>query len=168
MSDINDGEPRRLDPRVITLDRVVGAIVSACVSAALLVALVILWLAGDSLPAWGGVVMAGAWLAVTAGLAWLLYRWPPLHYRHTSYTLDAQGIEIRTGVYWRTVLAVPRSRVQHIDVSQGPIERSYGLGTLVIYTAGTAHSQVSLAGLDHQVALLLRDHLLPANDDDAI
>ena len=45
---------------------------------------------------------------------------------------------------------VPRSRVQHTDVSQGPLERNHGLGTLVVYTAGTDHAKVELGGLDHR------------------
>jgi membrane protein YdbS with pleckstrin-like domain len=167
MTAIDDPEIRRLDPRVIPLDRAVGWIVSAAISAGLLIAAFILWLSG-SFGTRGTLLLAGVWALVTAGSAWLSYQWPPLHYRFTSYKLDAKGIEIRTGVIWRTVIAVPRSRVQHIDVSQGPLERSYGLGTLVIYTAGTAHSQVGLSGLAHRTALSLRDHLLPTGEDDAV
>jgi membrane protein YdbS with pleckstrin-like domain len=63
---------------------------------------------------------------------------------------------------------VPRSRVQHTDVSQGPLERRYGLGTLVIYTAGTSHSRVNLEGLDHEVARRIRAHLLPKDEGDAV
>ncbi len=93
------------------------------------------------------------WLVLALLAAWHAYRWPPRAYRHTSYRIDEQGIEIRKGVYWRVVINVPRSRVQHIDVSQGPIERRYGLGTLVIYTAGTDHAKVELDGLEHGRAL---------------
>jgi membrane protein YdbS with pleckstrin-like domain len=63
---------------------------------------------------------------------------------------------------------VPRSRLQHTDVSQGPLERRYGLGTLVLYTAGTDHARIDLAGLEHGVALRLRQHLLPSGDTDAV
>jgi hypothetical protein len=58
--------------------------------------------------------------------------------------------------------------VQHIDVSQGPLQRRYGLGTLAIYTAGTEHSQVILPGLEHGTALSVRNHLLPGEADDAV
>lgn len=167
MADIADGEPRRLDPRVIQLNRISGGIVTASVSLSLFVAAIILWLSG-SLEGQLASAVVPAWVVVTAGLGWALYVWPERHYRRTSYILDPQGLQIRTGVYWRTVMSVPRSRVQHIDVSQGPIERTYGLGTLVVYTAGTAHSEVRLAGLDHQTALQLRDRLLPESGDDAI
>ena len=81
-----------------------------------------------------------------AALAWQLYRWPAISYRFASYRLDASGFEIRRGVYWRTITNVPRSRVQHTDVSQGPLERRFGLGTLVIYTAGTHALAGDIAG----------------------
>jgi membrane protein YdbS with pleckstrin-like domain len=82
--------------------------------------------------------------------------------------VDGRGIEIRRGVVWRKVINVPRSRVQHTDVSQGPLERVHGLGTLAIYTAGTDHAEVSLHGLDHQTSLRIRDHLLPGETSDAV
>ena len=63
---------------------------------------------------------------------------------------------------------MPRSRVQHTDVSQGPLERHYGLGTLVVYTAGTDHARVSLPGLAHEVAIQLRDDLRPDRHDDVV
>ena len=78
------------------------------------------------------------------------------------------GLEILRGVYWRTITNVPRSRVQHTDVSQGPLERRYGLGTLMVYTAGTQHSQVTLSGLDFTVARRIRAHLLPSDQGDAV
>jgi len=58
--------------------------------------------------------------------------------------------------------------VQHTDVSQGPAERSYGLGTLSVFTAGTDHARVGLSGLDHATALAIRDHLLPREGADAV
>jgi uncharacterized protein len=162
-----DEQLRRLDPRAVRLDRLVGWITTGTISGVLFVVLGIIWLS-QPVPPWVALLMPAAWLTVTILSGLIAYRWPVLEYRTTSYRLDDDGIEIRTGVYWRKVIAVPRSRVQHIDVSQGPLERSYGLGTLIIFTAGTAHSRVGLSGLDHQTALFLRDRLLPANEDDAI
>ncbi len=108
------------------------------------------------------------WLTLVALAAWKAYAWPARAYRHTSYRIDDQGIEICKGVYWRVVINVPRSRVQHIDVSQGPIERRYGLGTLIVYTAGTDHAKVDLEGLEHGRALRIREHLLPSESGDAV
>jgi hypothetical protein len=159
---------RRLDPRYVSLQRGVGWIVTASMSAGLLVAVAITWLAADDLPRWASLLLLPAWLFFTLAIGWVFHTWPEVHYRHTSYTLDAEGIEIRTGVWWRDVISVPRSRVQHIDVSQGPMERSYELGRLVLYTAGTDHSRVELPGLSYAVAFSLRNHLLPRGSDDAV
>ena len=76
--------------------------------------------------------------------------------------------KLRRGVLWQIVTHVPRSRVQHTDVSQGPLERRYGLGTLVVYTAGTDHARVALPGLAHEVARALRDELRAERADDAV
>lgn len=164
---IADGVDHQLDVRVISLQRIGGWIFTACVASGSLLTLLIFWLAND-LP-WPAVgLLAAMWAVANLALAWHAHRWPPIEYRHASYRVDEQGIEIRRGVFWRKVINVPRSRVQHTDVSQGPLERSHGLGTLVVYTAGTDHAKVDLAGLDYQVALRIREHLQPREGSDAV
>jgi uncharacterized protein len=158
---------RQLDPRYVQLQRTVGWIATAILSFSLLAAAGASWLATER-PQWLSVWLLPAWLLVSIALAWLLQAWPGVQYRHTSYTVGPEGIEVQSGVWWRHLMSVPRSRVQHIDVSQGPLERSYGLGRLVIFTAGTEHSRVELPGLKDSVAYELRNHLLPRGSDDAV
>lgn len=90
-------------------------------------------------------------------LAWL---WPPIAYRHLRFGVDETGIAIESGVVWRSRVALPRVRIQHTDVSQGPLERRYNVGTLKLYTAGSRHVKIELLGLNHDDALALRDALL--------
>lgn len=165
---VADGADHRLDPRVIPFHRITSAIFAAAVSIAWLILIAINMLAWDDAPGWAWVVRPVLWLLMVVALAVWAWRWPPIAYRHTSYRLDEQGIEIGRGVIWRVVINVPKSRVQHIDVSQGPLERRYGLGTLVIYTAGTDHARVDLGGLEHGRALRIRDFLLPTGAADAV
>ncbi|CAN5663992.1 hypothetical protein BH24ACI5_BH24ACI5_22220 [soil metagenome] len=165
---VADGEDRALDPRSIHVQRIAGWIFTVCVAAASVVGLGILALTADDMPRWLRWLLPALWLAAISLLAWHAQRWPVREYRHISYRVDALGIEIRRGVFWRVTINVPRSRVQHTDVSQGPLERRYGLGTLVVYTAGTDHARIDLSGLEHGVALRLREHLLPAGDADAV
>lgn len=94
---------------------------------------------------------------VGVAFAWL---WPPLAYRHLRFGVDETGIAIESGVLWRSRVALPRVRIQHTDVSQGPLERRYGIGTLKLYTAGSRHVKIELPGLNHDEALALRDALL--------
>jgi membrane protein YdbS with pleckstrin-like domain len=151
-----------LDPRFIKLQREVGWYFSAVVSFGLLVGSFVLLTARR----WPWCLLL--WIIGSAWFAWFSYRWAEIQYRYIGYRVDDDGIEIRSGVYWRAVTNVPRSRVQHTDVSQGPLERKYGLGRLVIYTAGTAHSKVELPGLEHQTALDIRNHLLPRQSADVV
>jgi uncharacterized protein len=158
---------QRLDPRLIEAQRIAGWITMMCLSGPGLVILTgVLLRAGT--PVWGKGLAALAWIVGTALLIWSAHWWPAIAYRYASYAVDEHGIEIRSGVIWRHQTTVPRSRVQHTDVSQGPILRRYGLGTLVIHTAGTEHAMVELPGLDHARALALRDHLLPRGAGDAV
>ena len=154
-----------LDPAWIELQRLVGWIAFAVLAPLLLIGLGIAMLIG-SLSLDVKVVLVIAWLAVTALLAWLAQAWPAIEYRRFSYALDPEHIEIRRGVIWRTVTSVPKSRVQHIDVAQGPLERKYGLATLSIYTAGTEFARVDLPGLTYARAVEIRDRLLPGHDRD--
>ena len=164
---VADGVERRLDPRSIPLNRITAAIAWTITGGGILIGL-----AGAVLftpmPVWARAALALAGLLLLGALAWLTYRWPEIDHRHRSYRVDARGIEIRRGVLWRRVVNVPRIRVQHTDVAQGPLERHFGLGTLIIFTAGTDHAKVDLPGLDHRRALAIRDHLLPEQGSDAV
>ena len=86
--------------------------------------------------------------------------WPAAAYRHLRFGVDETGIVIESGVFFRSHIALPRVRIQHTDVTQGPVDRRFGLGTLVIYTAGTEHAAIPIEGLAHETALALRDALL--------
>jgi membrane protein YdbS with pleckstrin-like domain len=138
----------------------------AVVGAASLAGLLVTMLA-EGMTGWV-ILLTVLWLVLVPLGAWHTYRWPARAYAFTSHRVDEHGIEIRHGVHWRVVINVPRSRVQHIDVSQGPVERRFGLGTLVIYTAGTDHAKVQVEGLEHGRALRIREHLLPSGAGDAV
>lgn len=147
---------QRQDPRKVDLDRAVGWITTVVVALGLAIGLAV-----TSSWRWLPMMLLIVWLPVTLAVAALAYIWPPHEYRRTRYRIDDEVVEIERGVWWRSSITVPRPRVQHLDVSQGPLQRYFGLGVLSIYTAGTEHSVVALPGLAHDTALELRDRLLP-------
>jgi len=105
-----------------------------------------------------GVFAAVIALSVVAGIAfgaWLGVK----QYRYTHWLLDRDGFALRRGRLWQRESRVPASRVQHLDLKHGPMERKYGLATLVIHTAGTKLNTVSIGGLDAGDAERLRDEL---------
>lgn len=87
--------------------------------------------------------------------AWLGLR----RYRYTRWRLDADGFSLRKGRMWQSEIRVPINRVQHLDLRRGPLERRYGLATLVIHTAGTRDSSVNVGGLADADAEALRNQL---------
>ncbi len=166
---VADDQDKALDPDSVTVTRIVTGIWMAILAAPLVA------MAGGVLLLGGlGAALGAAWiwlgagaLAYTALLAWNLY-WPGVRYRYASYRVAERGLWIRRGVLWRSEISVPKSRVQHTDVSQGPLQRRFDLATLVLHTAGTQHAAVSLGGLSHQTALAIRDYLIEGGTDDAV
>lgn len=104
-----------------------------------------------------GVALAAAVLTVGMILA---YWWPKQRYRYLRYGLDEFGLVLQSGVWWRKQITLPRVRIQHSDVSQGPLQRRYGIATLKLYTAGSRYTKIELEGVCHAEALALRDSLV--------
>ncbi len=78
------------------------------------------------------------------------------------------GLRLRRGVWWQVETFVPRVRIQHTDVTQGPLARHYGMATLQVQTAGTQQAEIQVEGLPHADALALRDLLLGRDGHDAL
>jgi len=84
---------------------------------------------------------------------------PPRRYRAWGYGMDSEELQVRRGVWTRVQTVVPLDHVQHIDVSQGPLERAFGICSLVLHTAGTLNSQIVLPGLARGTAERIRDEI---------
>ena len=153
-----DGQFHALDPQNVAVERTSLLIIWAFVLVAILVGLAYLWLkSGVDLVFLVSCGM-GLVVAVASGLFALL--WPKIEYARMSYKVDPLGIEIHQGVLWRSQICVPIGRVQHADVGQGPLQRAFGVSTLTLYTAGTSHASVSIEGLDHTLAVNVRDWIV--------
>ena len=153
---------QRLDPSHVTAERISGAIGSAVLTAVGFTAIVITAFAiGER---WIWLTVVGGVCALLLTIWFFSLYWPALHHRYASWRLNELGLEIRKGVLWRHRITVPRARVQHVDVSQGPLQRNFGLAQLSVHTAGTENSTVELVGLKHSVALGVRDELVSKKD----
>ena len=105
-----------------------------------------------------GVMPRGAFLVPVLLLAlWLVIRAPLRRYQARGYRLGDDRLRVVRGFVFNSDTVVPFGRVQHIDVHQGPLERAYGLGTLVLHTAGNHNASVALPGIAHDDALAMRE-----------
>lgn len=107
-------------------------------------------------------------VAVVLLIYGLIYIYQGAAYRHFSYAMNDFGLYINKGVFWRRRIIVPRNRVQHTDVMQGPIERRYDLAELIVHTAGTRNASVKLPGILHDDAEALRESLSFEESNDAV
>lgn len=123
--------------------------------------LIIATLAEDSTLALG--VAAGVGVAGLALGIFISQR----RFRRMRWRLDSLGIWLRHGRLWQHETQVPINRVQHLDLTRGPLQQANRLATLVVYTAGSKHGAVSLSNLDEGDAERLRDRLGRQIDQDA-
>lgn len=90
----------------------------------------------------------------------LITLWVPRRYKLTGYAMEPLEVHYRTGALWRQQTAVPINRVQHVEITQGPVERALSLARLVLYTAGGTGSDLAVPGLLQEDAETLRNQLL--------
>jgi membrane protein YdbS with pleckstrin-like domain len=163
---IVDGEERSVDPRSVNIARIIGVSLTLLIAMAPL-SFVTLGRVLGGMPNAVYLTLLGGLLLLLALAVLLAYKWPAARHKRLRYLVDEGGLRIRRGVFWRKVIWIPISRVQHIDVSQGPVQRLFSLATLTVHTAGTSGASISLAGLEHGIANRLRDHLRPDRATDA-
>ncbi len=104
------------------------------------------------LPNWTGPAV-GLALAVS-GLVWVRLR-----YRRWTFQVRSTEVYLERGVVTHVRTIVPFVRIQHVDTQRGPLERVFGLSTLVIYTAGSRGADVSIPGLYPREASGLQSRL---------
>ena len=108
---------------------------------------------------------AVVWLfLVFLGALWL----PSLSFDRWSYTLRDEDLLIARGVLIRAITAIPASRIQHVDVRQGPIEQWLGLARLQIHTASGVGGDGVIPGLELDDAESLRDQLVRVSGDGGV
>jgi uncharacterized protein len=130
--------------RLRRLEVVVPALVVA-------VFLVVVGVLSGSAAAYGG---AGA--TAVAGL--LVLPFVGRRYRSWGYAEREDDLLVRRGVMFARLSVVPYGRMQFIDVTAGPLERSFGLASVRLHTAAAA-TDARIPGLEREEAARLRDRL---------
>lgn len=82
---------------------------------------------------------------------------PARIYRRLRYRLTGRLLQVLRGWLFHTDTVVPLVRVQHLDVVRGPIDKMFGTASLVVHTAGTHNSIVTVPGLAPDRAAEMRD-----------
>lgn len=84
---------------------------------------------------------------------------PNRKYGRLGYALQPNLLRVVRGWLLHVDTIVPLVRVQHIDVTRGPLDKLFGTASLVVHTAGTHNSIVTLPGLAPDRAAAIRDEI---------
>lgn len=147
-----DGELTRLHPNYAHALRVQAVLSSIPV----LIGAMVLELALRDAPRFSTGLIAGPVLLIALIL---VIRIPMRRYSARGYQMSTDRLRVVRGVLMRSDTVVPFSRVQHIDVHQGPLERFFGIATLTLHTAGNHNASVALPGLGEPLAREMREEI---------
>jgi len=103
-------------------------------------------------PVWGMLIAMGL-----ISLLWAVEEFRGFPVR--GVLLRERDLTFRSGFWVRETVTVPFNRIQHSEVSQGPLARAFGVCTLKLYTAGSSGANLRVPGLDFERAQELRAYL---------
>jgi membrane protein YdbS with pleckstrin-like domain len=142
----------RLDPKARTAWRLSNLLGTSAILLFLLpVAVGLDWL--DLAPR--GWVIAGAVVVAAGGIALAIFS-ADVTWRQWRYQVGDEDVDLQRGLLVRTRTLVPMARIQHVDSRRGPLERRFGLATVVLYTAA---GSVEIPALAAPIAEDVRDRI---------
>ncbi len=147
----DDIPARNLHPNMRWVWIIRGVVMSAFATAVPLVAATIIAAATETAVVWWPAVVVGV-LALAWSITWVVLAWPRWRWDVTGVALT-----LHRGVVTHHVTALPFFRIQHIDVQQGPLDRTLGMSQLRVHTASIS---AQLPGIDADEAAALRTDLL--------
>ena len=148
---VDDAPFERLETKYLTQQRVIWSVVLAPLVIAATVVLVIV-----DAPIWVPAVVLAVGLLVLA-VAWVL---EGLAFDYRGVQLREHDVSTRRGLIGRTTISVPFTRVQHVTVERGALDRVFGLAQVVIFTAGAIAADARVKGLDPERAERLREGII--------
>jgi membrane protein YdbS with pleckstrin-like domain len=98
--------------------------------------------------------------ALAIGFAIVFVSWPRISVPRRGYVVRDKDIVFRSGVIWQSVTAIPYNRIQHVETSNTPLDRKFGVATLQLFTAGGSGGDLKVDGLGAEVAEQLRIYIL--------
>jgi membrane protein YdbS with pleckstrin-like domain len=96
---------------------------------------------------WIGI---GIWSASFVKRQWQVWR----------YEVTDHEVILSWGVWYQTRRFVPRDRIQHVDITSGPLARKFGLAHVHLYVAGAHGAVGGIPGLTPEEAEDLRSMLV--------
>jgi uncharacterized protein len=97
----------------------------------------------------------GSW-ALLAAIWYIIMQ---LSFSARAYVIRERDVMYKSGLIIRSLHVSPFNRIQHCTVTAGPLDRRYGLATLVLYTAGANATDLHIPGLKEEQAHTLKEYI---------
>ena len=101
----------------------------------------------------GAPILSYLFFVPTAPLVIYFFLWVRAFYNTLSYKIDKNEVTWRGGVFFKKTSIVPYAKITNIDITQGPIEKLFGISTLRLQTAGYSgphtSAEIRLAGIEN-------------------
>jgi len=108
-----------------------------------LVTLIILMLAaGGEAAIVLGVILLAELIAMLLTLIWI-----PAFHASLEYVIEADTVKAQSGVLWKRYVTIPFTKITNLDITQGPVQRLFNIGTIHVQTAGASGQQTAKAEL---------------------
>ncbi|PLS24118.1 PH domain-containing protein [Bifidobacterium imperatoris] len=87
-------------------------------------------------------------------------------YAFTRFRIGERDLATRKGWLFRRSTTTPYTRVQHVDTKQNPVQRHFGLTTVVVHTAADEHEIAALNTAEaERMVTLITERVASAKDD---
>ena len=91
-------------------------------------------------------------------LAWVLFI-VFVGFSKRKYALRERDISYKSGIFFKKITTVPFSRIQHVEIDEGPISRLFKLSTLSVFTAGDSSDDLKVKGISKVEAMRIKDFI---------
>ena len=84
-------------------------------------------------------------------------------FKFRGYALRSHDILYRDGWLWKSWMVIHFTRIQHLEINQGPIDRIFDLASLLLFTAGGSSSDIEIDGLTPGQAADIKSFIMSKN-----
>ncbi len=136
--------------KILRLEWLITSLILAAIAA------VLIFTISSLQQSYGWMVMVGA----VVFFASIYYFLQEKSFPFKQFAVRDKDVLYQKGWLIRTLTICPFNRIQNCSVQTGPLERKYGLASLIIYTAGSGGADLRIPGLLQEEADKLRHFIL--------
>ncbi|MCZ6616492.1 MAG: PH domain-containing protein [Gammaproteobacteria bacterium] len=82
--------------------------------------------------------------------------------RAIEYSIRDHDLVLKSGLFWQHEVIQPIRRIQHVELTRGPLEKRTGLANIRLFSAGTSGATFTIPGLRLITAARIRRFVLQA------